>query len=143
MTSVFTYGSLVVPEVWTLVAGRPNDSEGARLAGYRRRLLFAAPYPGIAERSGEEVDGVLWHGVDPEQLARLDAFEGEIYDRRVLEVTTAADRSRSAATYVLGQAHHHLLSAEPWDEARFRAGELDRYLEGCARFAREWEASCA
>ena len=137
MTSVFCYGSLVVPEVWTLVAGRLHPSEPALLHGYRRRQLHAAPYPGIVAARMEEVEGVLWHGVEPEVVKRLDSFEGDVYERVAVEVQ-AGERRVAAEAYVIGPAHQRLLSPEPWSESRFRERELERYLQGCRRFADSW-----
>lgn len=134
MTSVFTYGSLVVPEVWALVAGRLHEAEPARLSGFRRRLLRGVPYPGIAPSPRDSVEGVLWRGVSPQEVARLDEFEGEIYERLSVEVRAAGDPA-AAEAYVLRATHEHLLSREAWDEAHFREVELTRYLEGCGRFA--------
>jgi gamma-glutamylcyclotransferase (GGCT)/AIG2-like uncharacterized protein YtfP len=134
MTSVFTYGSLIVPEVWALVAGRRHGSEPAILGGYKRRALHGVPYPGIFPAPAEQVEGILWHGVEPEEMLRLDDFEGDLYERITTEVNVGAERI-AAEAYVVGAAHEGMLSHEPWDEARFRAQELDAYLEGCRRFA--------
>lgn len=142
MASVFTYGSLVFAEVWELVAGRLHRSEPALLAGYRRRMLHGAPYPGISPATADDVDGVLWHDVGSDVLARLDDFEGEIYERRTLGVTALSGPCRAEA-YVIRTAHESLLSAEHWQEERFRDQELERYLEGCARFANQWDHSSA
>ena len=137
MTSVFSYGSLALAEVWTLVAGRLHPSEPALLAGYRRRLLHGAPYPGIVTAPAEEVEGVLWHGVEPEVLARLDGFEGDLYERIAVEVQAGEHRIEAEA-YVIRAANRARLSPEPWSEARFRERELERYLAGCRRFAATW-----
>ncbi len=137
MTSVFTYGSLAVPEVWTLVAGRLHVSEPALLSGFRRRVLRDAPYPGIVPSPSELVDGVLWHGIDTVTMARLDDFEGDLYERLPVEVLVG-EEAAVAHAYVVRPRHQALLSPEPWDEATFREHELERYLEGCQRFAESW-----
>src|SRR5262245_57824041 len=109
----------MLPEVMELVAGRPFPSERAVLAGYRRRLLAGRVYPGVVAAPGEDVAGVLFAGLDDAVLARLDRFEGELYARPELRVTTAAGESCTAFVYVLRPAHAALLGDAPWDEAAF------------------------
>ncbi len=140
MTSVFTYGSLVVPEVWALVAGRLHEATPARLDGYCRRRVRSAPYPGVVPEADGSVDGVLWRDVDGTALERLDDFEGDLYTRDALTVT-GGGRKRDAFVYVVKPDCAHLLSAEPWSEEAFRRDELTAYLEGCRRFAAAYATS--
>lgn len=141
MTSVFTYGSLIVPEVWALVAGRRHTSEPALLEGYKRRALHGVSYPGIFPAPNEQVEGTLWHGIEPEQMLRLDDFEGDLYRRISVEVRVG-EAPAVADVYVIRPSHESLMSPEPWDEARFRTQELTGYLEGCRRFAAAWSRPC-
>ena len=136
-TSVFAYGSLVVPEVWALVAGCAHPSEEAVLPGHRRRCLAGVPYPGVVADPEEEVPGVLWRDVDAEVTERLDDFEGDAYERVLVEVV-ADGGPELAWVYVIRPSAAPLLTPEPWDEAVFRERELERYLEGCRRFAAAW-----
>ncbi|HEX8884050.1 MAG TPA: gamma-glutamylcyclotransferase family protein, partial [Noviherbaspirillum sp.] len=74
--NVFTYGSLMFAEVWQpLVSGR-YPSGPAVLAGYRRFAVPGVTYPGIVAAPGQEVAGLLYRDVAPDDLARLDLFEG-------------------------------------------------------------------
>jgi gamma-glutamylcyclotransferase (GGCT)/AIG2-like uncharacterized protein YtfP len=137
MARLFTYGTLMLAEVMEIVAGRPLPSRRAALRGYRRRRLRGRVYPGIVPAAGETVEGVLWEGVDAAALARIDRFEGSLYDRPELPVAVAPDESCAAFVYVLRREHEALLGEAGWDEAEFRARHLRAYLGECRAFARE------
>ena len=139
---VFTYGSLVVSEVWALVAGRLHEAEPAVLHGFRRRQIHGASYPGIIPAQGEHTEGILWSGVNARELERLDDFEGDMYERRAVAVQVDSGTVQ-AEVYVVLDEHAHLLSPNAWDEALFRSRELAVYLEGCRAFAADWDGRSA
>jgi gamma-glutamylcyclotransferase (GGCT)/AIG2-like uncharacterized protein YtfP len=128
--NVFTYGTLLVAEVMEAVAGARPASVPARLDGYERVCVRGAIYPGARAAASAAIDGVLWLDVGDDALARLDRFEGEMYERRDVRVATA-DGARAAQVYVVPPAHEHLLEDAPWDLDRFRREHLARYLEHC------------
>lgn len=127
----------MLPEVMEIVAGRRFASRPAELRGWRRRRLRGAVYPAVVPAPGEATAGVLFEGLDARALARLDRFEDEPYERRRLRVTLEGGAERGAFVYVLRPERHALLADEPWEEAEFRARDLERYLAGCRAFARE------
>ena len=126
---VFAYGTLLVAEVMEAVAGARFASVPARLDGYERVRERGAVAPG-ARAAAASIDGVLWLDVHDDALARLDGFEGELYERRVVRVATA-DGPREAQVYVVPPSHAHLLEDALWDFERFRVEHLARYLEHC------------
>ena len=113
---VFTYGSLMFPEVWNRVVRGRYQSCPARLEGYRRHALTDVSYPAIVAESGAEVEGVLYLDVDAADLARLDAFEGAEYRRAAVPVSTASGTT-TAQTYVWLDATR--LAHRPWLPERF------------------------
>ena len=127
---VFTYGTLLLAEVMEAVAGARHASVPARLDGFERVCVRGAVYPGARAAASAAIDGVLWLDVGDDALARLDRFEGEMYERRAVRVATA-DGARSAQAYVVPPAYAHLLDDAPWDVERFRREHLARYLEHC------------
>jgi gamma-glutamylcyclotransferase (GGCT)/AIG2-like uncharacterized protein YtfP len=127
---VFTYGTLLVAEVMEAVAGARFASVAARLDGFERVRVRDAVYPAARAADAASIDGVLWLDVSDAALLRLDRFEGEMYERRDVRVSTAGG-SRDAQVYVVTAAHHHLLDPAPWDLALFRREHLARYLEHC------------
>lgn len=131
----------MLAEVMECVAGRRCERRPAVLAGFRRGRLRDRLYPGLVPDAAARVEGVLWEGLDAAALARIDRFEGELYERRRCEVAPAAGERVAADVYVLAPAHRALLLARDWDEAEFRALHLADYLAGCRAFARECEAA--
>lgn len=132
--AVFAYGTLEIPEVVRAVTGSFYTGRPAWLPGFARALLRGHTYPGIVPAPGERVAGVVYAGVDRATLRQLDAFEGAQYERRLLEVWLDSDVRIGAHTYVVRPEHAALLSAEPWDRARFVADHLDAFLRVCEAF---------
>jgi gamma-glutamylcyclotransferase (GGCT)/AIG2-like uncharacterized protein YtfP len=134
---LFSYGTLMLDEVMEVVAGRLFARGTAALAGFRRRTLRGQVYPAIVPASDETVDGVLWDALDPPALARIDRFEGPLYERQLRSVAISSGELRSAFVYVLRPEHAGLLADASWDEASFRARHLADFLGACRAFARE------
>ena len=137
---LFAYGTLELPEVMEALLGRGLPQRSARLEGFERRLVRDRPYPGIVPRAEACVAGVLYDGLEADALARLDHFEGSLYERREVRVRVARAGALPAWTYVLREAHHLRLSDEPWDADRFRALHLDEYVAFGAELSRSWRA---
>jgi gamma-glutamylcyclotransferase (GGCT)/AIG2-like uncharacterized protein YtfP len=131
--TLFSYGSLVFPEVMRAVTGRSFAHEPARLADWVRLRVRGASYPGLRARAGASTLGVLWHEVDPASLARLDRFEGTSYARRTLRVRTSRGEKLQAEVYVWSETELARLSAEPWDPARFARESLRGFLRALTR----------
>lgn len=131
---LFAYGTLMVPEVMQRICGYAAPGQSAMLRDYRCRQLSGEVYPAIVPWLGERVEGVIYRGVTPAQLLRLDAFEGEMYQRQA--VTVVADRvSTFAQTYVLVPAFSKLLSDTPWSLASFVPRGIQDFLADCPGLA--------
>lgn len=86
MTNVFTYGSLMYPEVFERVAlGAPPRVE-ATLEGWSRHALAGRTYPAAVPLAGSRITGILWKNLSTHAMGRLDAFEGEEYERQAVIV---------------------------------------------------------
>ncbi len=131
----FTYGSLIFPEVMQVVCGRPLANVRAAALRIRCEALHGAIYPGAVQDPDASASGRLYEGLGPAELARLDEFEGDLYDRVVVRVETAAGVPHAAWVYLVRPPHRHRLAGNPWDSGRFAERELAAYLEGCRRFA--------
>jgi hypothetical protein len=129
MTSLFAYGTLVFPEVLRAVAGRTMAGEPATLAGFSRRGVIGEIFPAIVEaREQDRVAGVLYAGLVPGEWLRLDRFDGDLYERRLV-----TEAGRQAFTYVLAPPWRHRLAAEPWDPASFARDHLAAFLARLTR----------
>ncbi len=121
----FTYGSLMWADIMARVCGREFASEPASLADHRRHPVRGQDYPGLRAAPGGRVPGRLYFDVTDDAWARLDAFEGDEYERADVVVTLADGRTLPAQVY------------------RFRTEVSDRLLRGdwdVDAFAREGRA---
>ncbi len=91
MNALFAYGTLIDLDFFRAVTGADCDRVSARLAGYARYPVRGADYPGIRPAAGCAVDGVVYLGVTEMAWQRLDAYEGDEYERVRVRVTMQAD----------------------------------------------------
>jgi gamma-glutamylcyclotransferase (GGCT)/AIG2-like uncharacterized protein YtfP len=133
---VFAYGTLELPEVVEALLGRALPGVDALLSGYVRSLLRGQCYPGIVARAGARTRGVLYFEVEEWMLALLDRYEGSLYRRLPVRVTTAAGGTLAAQAWILPPARRALLSGEPWDRERFAARHLREWTAHCERLRR-------
>ncbi len=98
---LFCYGTLMVPDVWRRVAGRPRPGRPARLPGHALCRVAGTPWPAIVARPGAVTGGLLREHVTAAQLRRLDAWEGGLYRRVRVRVDVGPDRRLPAWTYII------------------------------------------
>jgi gamma-glutamylcyclotransferase (GGCT)/AIG2-like uncharacterized protein YtfP len=134
---VFAYGTLIFPDVMRAVTGRSFSSVPAVLQGYRRWRIEARTYPGIVAAQDHATDGCLYRGVDDGSLARLDVFEGELYERRRLRVTREGEAIVEAWSYVVAAHHEHRVSLQMWDAEDFLLEHGEAFIEACRRFRKD------
>jgi gamma-glutamylcyclotransferase (GGCT)/AIG2-like uncharacterized protein YtfP len=144
MTTIFTYGSLMFPEVWQRVVLGEYESASAAAPGYRRFAVRGETYPamvaaavgtveagegvpttlaGVPDGAGENpprpaVAGVIYYGVSPLDCNRLDIFEGPEYRRERIRVILIDGQVVEADTYI------HIMP-ERMDTAPWTPGEFD------------------
>lgn len=138
---LFTYGTLMYPEVWSIVVGKDFKTTPATLPGFEIFRVAGALYPGIIRldpptsdlRPLTSVPGLLYHNLDPAALARLDAFEGPEYIRQTITVTCQDGRELDAEAYIVPPERRDLLTDEIWTAEDFQAqGHLAQFV---ARFS--------
>lgn len=100
-------------------AAAPLTPLPARLAGFRRAPVHGVEYPGMVPAAGHAVEGVLYLGLPAAAWPRLDAFEGDEYQRSEVEVELADGRRLMAWTYVFKPEHAARLGEGEWDFQRF------------------------
>lgn len=134
MSHLFTYGSLMCPEIMERVSGLRLISRPAILPEYQRSRLHNLEYPGIFPSRPASVDGILYLDVPPVALQRLDDFEGDQYRRQEVVVNLDDDRRITAMTYVLEIASQTLVTGEPWDFALFLTSGKEHFLANYGGF---------
>ena len=118
-------------DIMESVCGCAHVQLGARLADHARHPLRGQDYPGMQPAPGASVSGQLYLDVGEAAIARLDAFEGEQYQRTAVTVQLADGRVLGAWTYLFKPEFSQQLEAGDWDVARFER-------EGKARFIAEY-----
>ncbi len=126
--SLFTYGTLMLPEVLEAVTGRTFPWQAAMLEGHARYRVRTAVFPALIPMPGERVEGRLFDGVDRATLERLDRYEGNYYERRQLHVQLESRTTCPAHVYIFKDCYRSLLILEPWSLEIFRRERLDSYL---------------
>jgi gamma-glutamylcyclotransferase (GGCT)/AIG2-like uncharacterized protein YtfP len=135
---VFTYGTLMFPEVWRAVVGRDFATARGTAAGYAVYRVESAEFPGlVAATENELARGVVYLDVDPAAVARLDRFEDDFYERHALWVVCEDGERRTAEAYVVPARNRAVLTGEPWNSDDFLAqGHLERFIQRFAGFSR-------
>lgn len=135
---VFTYGTLMFPEVWLAVVGSEFASIEGAAAGFAIYRVADAVFPGIvAATERDSVRGVVYLDVDDESLERLDVFEDDFYERQALWIACDDGQRRQANAYVVPAHKRAVITDKPWDREQFVAsGELEQFIRGFAGFTR-------
>jgi gamma-glutamylcyclotransferase (GGCT)/AIG2-like uncharacterized protein YtfP len=135
---VFTYGTLMFPEVWQAVVGRQFITAAGHADGFRIFRVRDALYPGIsASEPAGAVQGVVHLDVDSDSITRLDRFEDDFYRRQPIVVACDDGRQLAAEAYIVPDERRDALTTEPWSGDDFVArGDLDRFLASFAGFQR-------
>lgn len=115
---VFTYGSLMFPQVWESVVRGTYRSAPATMHDHARFAVAGQTYPGMVACPGAAVRGLLYFDVDAADLAALDAFEGPAYRREQLVAALDDGSMLTVGAYI--HIDKSALSAAPWDPERFR-----------------------
>lgn len=131
---LFAYGTLMAPDIMTRVAGCRLDSRPASLYGFFRSKVRDEMYPGIREKDGGVVAGLLYLAVPADAMQRLDLFEGEMYERRQVMVLLDSGEERAAMTYVFRPQYHDLLTGIPWEYEEFLSLGKQSFEDGYLGF---------
>ena len=135
MKNIFTYGSLMFPQVWESVTSKNYQSSKACLAGFIRRLVINAEYPGIIKGNSDDiVNGVVYFDVYDDDIMRLDHFEGEIYFRESVSIKLDSNDKISAYAYTIKPEYSHVLSDKDWDVNEFSQNGIKRFISKYSGF---------
>ncbi|RZI44596.1 gamma-glutamylcyclotransferase [Herbaspirillum sp. HC18] len=125
---VFTYGSLMFPEVWQRVVRGRYRSAPAVAAGFGRYEISGETYPGMIVQAGCTVCGVVYFDVTPQDLEALDYFEGIEYRRD--EIAVALDSGETVPAYTYIYLLPQKLSESPWLPEAF---QMQRFIGSYVR----------
>lgn len=135
--NVFTYGSLMYPQVWSKVVRGDYRSTAACLYGYVRLKIRGELYPAmVADAAAAMVAGRLYKGVDGADIVRLDRFEGDYYQRITAVCEDQSGGSVNAGVYVFKPDYRHLIQNEPWEPRWFERVGLEAFVARYQGFER-------
>jgi gamma-glutamylcyclotransferase (GGCT)/AIG2-like uncharacterized protein YtfP len=129
MPHLFCYGSLMFAPVWSRVVAGTYHATQARLDGFERRGITGATYPCLIPGGPQDrVSGILYFEVGAADMARLDAFEGDLYERQTVTCVDREQRSHDAQAYVLKPHFRSVATATAWDADWFAREGLSQFL---------------
>ena len=127
--NLFAYGTLMEPRLLERIIGSSPASQSASLAGYQRLAFQFESYPGIVPaKKSISVSGKLFFNLNEISWKYLDGFEGRVYARVTVLVTTDLDVEYSAQTYIVREDYRQLLADTDWDFDEFLRRDLSTYL---------------
>lgn len=119
VNDLFAYGSLMCPDIMAAVSTLAREGHQAVLPGYRRLLVRGEQYPGVIPDPDTSVAGVVYHDITAEGWARLDRFEGAMYERAPVAVAYDDGGSDLVCCYLFRPAYRDRLTSEDWDFSAF------------------------
>ena len=138
--NVFSYGTLMVPEVFQSVTCAIPSSEQAILNGYNRYSLIGRVYPAIVLEPKAKVLGKLYLGVDSSSMRALCSFEDSVYEIVKLKAQRMdKNHSIESLSFVLLEEYYEMVSVEPWSLNSFVDDHLDQYLRMCRAWRTEYD----
>lgn len=128
MANVFTYGTLMFQPVWKHVVGASSaEAAPAIVQGFQRFCVRNELYPAVIAVPGEHVPGMLYSGVSADELAMLDAFEGQAYERIDVTAILSPSVQVSAGIYVFREPSR--INNQPWNPDTFERNHLQAFLD--------------
>ena len=118
----------MIPDVMYAVTTREFRFIDAVLRGYARFAVKGESFPGIIPVIDKSTEGIIYFNVDEPSLARLDIFEGDLYQRTPIQVETQGGKILKAETYVIKPEHRDYLSLQKWDVEEFVQNSLEAFL---------------
>jgi gamma-glutamylcyclotransferase (GGCT)/AIG2-like uncharacterized protein YtfP len=124
--NVFSYGSLMFPEVWQKIVRHEYQSSAGTIHGFRRLCVRDGNYPALViSPRAQPIVGRLYLDVRADDVARLDHFETDEYVR-VAVITTVDGKAKAAQAYLAVNVDA-LMSIE-WDATAFEKTGLPEFL---------------
>lgn len=129
--NLFVSGPLMFRDVIKAVTGKTFAAQCGLLHGYAQFAIKDEGQSAMIPFPDRVVDGVVYRDVDDESLARIDAFQGNRFERQEVSVEGETGEWVEASAYCLKLRRRKALSAEEWDEDYYRDHYLKKVLASC------------
>jgi hypothetical protein len=121
-------------DILSSVAGCAPVSVAVVLNDFRRLRVQGEHYPGLVRHPGGRVEGVLYHTLEAPAWARLDRFEGAMYERIPVTVELGDGTRVQADTYLIRPESENLLESVEWDFEVFLKQGKDGFVRDYAGY---------
>ncbi|MEY4588185.1 MAG: hypothetical protein RL497_261 [Pseudomonadota bacterium] len=122
------------PAVWQQLISQTRPSCLGFVANFNRRLIFLDTYPVLIHTPNNGgVLGKIYTQLNAADIARLDEFEGEIYQRISVQAHTEGGYI-SCQTYIPKPSYQILTTQDPWQGGLFSRLLLPIFLTRYAHF---------
>ena len=102
--SLFSYGTLQIPEVMKRVTGQYFPGIPGKLQDYARYKVKHAVYPGIIYSQASETRGLWCTGISHSTLEILDSFEGCLYEPGLHSIICDNGEIKEAWVYLVPES---------------------------------------
>jgi gamma-glutamylcyclotransferase (GGCT)/AIG2-like uncharacterized protein YtfP len=130
MTHLFAYGTLMCEDIMQEVSDCLPEHRRGVLKGYARRRVRGQVYPGLLQREGNPVDGVVHLDVPASAWERLDRFEGEMYARQAVSIEMDDGGRLTAETYIVRPEYIDRLEEAEWNFSEFLSSGKSKFRAG-------------
>lgn len=132
MKNLFTYGTLMFSDVIHRIVHKKYPGQPAVVKGFKRTQIIGDVYPVAIPQNGACVEGVIYLNVNQKDCLRLDAFEGEYYQRIKTQAFESAKSEHPLFTcelYVLKAKYYKLASKKHWNPEAFSKNFIQSFTK--------------
>lgn len=126
--NIFTYGSLMFPTIWAKVVGTSYETIAGTIEGFQRLKLKDESFPGLCAGEGK-IQGVVYLDVQPEDILKIDEFEGDYYEKINVLVNHEDSRQIAASAYIVRPEFLHLLTDKEWTVEEFMQDDVVNFVQ--------------
>jgi len=127
----------MIPDVMCAVTTREFRFKNAILRSHARFTVKGESYPGIIPATDAVTEGIIYFDVDELSLERLDAFEGDLYQRTPILAEMEGGEIFNAEAYIIKPKFRNHLSSSEWNMKEFAQKHLEAFLETFSGFKKK------
>lgn len=113
INSLFTYGTLMIEEIFQKFSNLPTQKSKGYLIGYECRQLKNRKYPGLIIGNGL-VNGLLYHHLSDQAFKNIDHYEGQEYNRDIVLVNIDEKQKIMAWCYFYKEEFRSNILNDEW-----------------------------
>jgi gamma-glutamylcyclotransferase (GGCT)/AIG2-like uncharacterized protein YtfP len=115
------------PMVWEKVVKGSYNLSPAVLSEHICYQIIGEDYPAMIPKLLHNVKGMVYFNESPDDIERLDKFEGKYFSRLPTTVTQYNKEKVMVDTYILKPEYYSIMGEKRWDVKQFQIDGLDRF----------------